>query len=94
MFWIKLEGNDALKRSFHSQAVNIILGGKSLIDGRWSTIHPLTEILILEINQDFTYTGKCINPVSDIQELRFLTNFSSCVQGDMMYFFSGFKFLL
>ena len=97
MFWIKLEGNDALKRSFHSQAVNskgevIIMGGKSMIDGRWSIIHPLTELLILEINQDFTYSGKCINLVSDIQELRCLTNFSSCVQGDIMYIFSGFKF--
>lgn len=97
MKWTKLIGNVAFKRSFHAQAVNsqgevIILGGKSMIDGRWSKIHPLTEVLILKIEDDFSYSGRELKLNSDIQELSLLTNFSFTSQDDKMFFFSGFKF--
>ena len=97
MKWRKLEGNEAFERSFHGQSVNsqgelLIVGGKSMVNGKWSKIHPLTSILVIKINEDFSYTGRELKLNSDIQELNFLTNFSFCAQDDKMFFFSGFKF--
>lgn len=97
MTWKRLDGNESFKRSFHSQSVNsegeiIIVGGKTLIDGRWAKIHPLTEVLIVRFNEDFSYTGRVITIHSDIPELSFLTNFSFCANDNKLFFFSGFKF--
>lgn len=97
MSWRRLEGNDHFKRSFHSQAVDkdghlFIVGGKSLIDGRWSRIHPINEIVKITFNEDYSYTGSVVTLQSDILELSLLTNFSCCTHENKMFFFSGFKF--
>ena len=97
MKWKCLESNSVFKRSFHGQAVNengelIIIGGKSLVDGRWSKIHSLTEVLIIKFNEDLTYVGRILNINSSISEMSYLTNFSFSYQDNKLFVFSGFKF--
>ena len=97
MKWRRLQGSEAFERSFHGQSVNsrgeiLLLGGQSLISGRWSRIHPLNEVLVIKINEDFSYTVQHLNFISDIPELKLLTNFSFFAQADKMFVFSGFKF--
>jgi hypothetical protein len=64
----------------------------SMIDGRWSRIYPLNEILKISVNEDFSYTGTMIKIQSDIRELSILTNFSYTAHENKLYFFSGFKY--
>ena len=97
MSWSKLEPSDHLKRSFHSVCVNrdqevFIVGGMSMIDGRWSRIHPLNEVLQLNFTEDFEYSETLITIDSDIAELSFLTNFSFTAHKSKLFFFSGFKY--
>ena len=97
MTWKKLEPHDYLKRSFHSQTVNtngevIIVGGMSMIDGRWSRIYPLNEILKISVNEDFSYSGTKITLTRDIRDLSILTNFSYTAHENKLYFFSGFSY--
>lgn len=97
MKWKQLEFNESLQRSFHSQAVNsygevVIVGGKTLLNGRWAKIHPLSEVLILRFNEDFSYTGTTINIENNILELSMLTHFSFCAKDNKLLFFSGFIF--
>ena len=97
MSWTRLEPNDHFKRSFHSQCVNskeevFIVGGMSMIDGRWSHIHPLNEILKICFTEDFAYSGTLITIESDIRELSFLTNFSFTAHESKLFFFSGFRY--
>ena len=97
MSWKKLEPSDYFRRSFHAQSVNsnkevFIVGGMSLIDGRWSRIHPLNEIMKISFNEDFSYSGTVIKIQSEIRELSILTNFSFSANENKLYFFSGFKY--
>ena len=63
-----------------------------MIDGRWTKIHPLTELLFVKVNEDFTYQGTVVKIESDILELNTLTNFSFGAQDEKLFFFNGFKF--
>ena len=97
MSWIKLEANDAFQRSFHAQCVNsqgeiIIVGGKTLIDGQWSKIHPFSEVLIVNINEDFSYQVRAITIQTDVEKLKLFTNFSFGSFDNKLFIFSGFKF--
>lgn len=97
MSWKRLEDNDYFKRSFHSQSVNsagevFIVGGMTLIDGKWSKIHPLNEVIKITFEEDFSYSGTVLKIQSDIRELSFLTNFSFAAHENKLFFFSGFKY--
>ena len=72
-----------MQRSFHAQTVNfagevIILGGKSIKDGKWTKIHPLNELLIVHVNEDFTIDERVIVIQCDVPEISLLTNYSFC----------------
>ena len=97
MRWWKLQSSDRCRRSFHSQSSNsnsdvYILGGKSMKDHRWAVVHPLIQIIKIHIEEDFTYSETVINLTTDIIELPFLTNFSSCGRENLIFVFGGFTF--
>ena len=97
MKWMKLNSHDTFKRSFHSQSVRsdgtiLIVGGKTMINGHWSRIHSLTEILMIKIEDDFSWSGTEVNTQSEFEELNFLTDFSYAAHEDKLYFFTGFRF--
>ena len=72
MLWIQLETKDSFKRSFHAQYVNshgeiIIVGGKTLINSLWSKVHPISAVLIVNINADFSYQVRAITIQTDVE---------------------------
>ena len=97
MRWWKLSNSESLKRSFHSQTSHsdgdiLVLGGMSMKNQQWAIIHPLTQLIKISINNDFEYSEVVINLTTEIEDLPFITNFSSCVLGDNIFIFSGFIF--
>ena len=47
-------------------------------DNQWAKIHTLTQVAKIKINDDFTYTEVLIELTTEIPDLPFITNFSSC----------------
>ena len=97
MRWWKISEEEALKRSFHSQTTNsdgeiFVLGGISMKNGKWSKIHPLSELIKIKIKEDFSYTLETIELIMDIESLPHITNFSYCGAGKNIFIFSGFTF--
>ena len=97
MRWWKLSRSEILKRSFHSESTNddgnvFVLGGMSMKNGCWSIIHPLTQLIKIHINDDFTYSEVVINLTTEIEHLPFITNFTTCKSNDFFFVFGGFHF--
>ena len=61
-------------------------------DHRWAVVHPLIQLIKIHIEEDFTYSETVINLTTDIIELPFLTNFSSCGRENLIFVFGGFTF--
>ena len=97
MRWWKISQDDLLRRSFHSQTIHsdgtiYVLGGMSMKDGRWSKIHPLTELVKIQIKEDFSYSLEVVQLDMSIETCSHITNFSYCGIGNNIFIFSGFKF--
>ena len=97
MRWLKVLSSDLCKRSFHTQTSNsnrdiFILGGISMKNGRWAIIHPLTEVVKVHVNEDFTIVETVFNLTTDVPRLPHVTNFSFCGVGDKVFVFSGFVY--
>ena len=99
MTWTKLEANDLFQRSFHCQAVNksnilFIVGGMTFNNEKkqWTTIHPLNEVISVELLEDRTYIITTFVIESNIRDISQLTNYSYCNINNILYVYSGFHF--
>ena len=96
MRWWKLPNHDCFKRSFHSQTTNsagnvYIMGGMSMRNGKWATIHSLTEVVCVQIKDDFSYSLTIINIIPEIEDPPYITNFSYCASDNSIFIYSGFQ---